>query len=68
MTLLEARATAGIMLVLVVAAFAGPKIKVDNAEYDAGSILEGSLNKIRHEFKISNTGDEPLTIKQVKPG
>ncbi len=53
---------------LVVAVFAGPKIKVDNTDYDAGTILEGSKERVTHTFKLKNIGDEPLHIKEVKPG
>jgi hypothetical protein len=49
-------------------AFAAPKLQVDTADYDAGTIREGSIDKLRHTFVIRNTGDEPLRIEQVKPG
>jgi hypothetical protein len=28
----------------------------------------GTVDKIEYEFKIKNTGDQPLIINRVKPG
>lgn len=40
------------------------ELSVDNAEYDFGSVVEGSF--IIHKFVLTNTGDEPLTITRVR--
>ena len=44
----------------------GPKIFFEETVFDAKKIDEGST--IEHTFKVRNTGDQPLEIKQVKPG
>ncbi len=49
---------------LVVAA---PKIKVDQENFDFGTIPAGN-GELRHSFKVSNIGDEILKIEKVKPG
>jgi hypothetical protein len=43
---------------------AAPKIAVDNAVYDFGTVLEGVF--VTHKFLLSNVGDEPLTITSVR--
>lgn len=43
---------------------AAPKIAVDNAVYDFGTVLEGVF--VTHKFILSNVGDEPLTITRVR--
>jgi len=43
---------------------AAPKIAVDNAVYDFGTVLEGVF--VTHKFLLSNVGDEPLTITRVR--
>ncbi|MBD3346550.1 MAG: DUF1573 domain-containing protein [Chitinivibrionales bacterium] len=53
---------------LIFAATATPMISVDSADFDVGEIREGSVDKIKHEFTIKNTGDEVLKIEKVKPG
>jgi hypothetical protein len=50
------------------AAIAGPKIKADIQDFDAGEFVEGAKKKVKHTFIISNTGNEALKIKEVKPG
>lgn len=64
------RPAKALMLLLGVCAsvFAGAVISVDQAEYDIGTILEGSTAEVTHEFKIRNTGDEKLVIEKVRPG
>lgn len=39
---------------------------VENPEYDAGNVL--ARHPVRHSFPVKNSGDAPLTIKDVKPG
>lgn len=61
-----------IMLAMVVALFfvgaressAAPKIQVDQAVYDAGSVVEG--RELSHEFVLRNEGDRTLSFK-IKP-
>ena len=56
-------------LMLVPAAIsAGPKISVDSADFDIGTIHEGQFKSIKHTFKVKNTGDSVLVIQSVKPG
>lgn len=43
---------------------AAPKIAVDNAVYDFGTVLEGVF--VTHKFLLSNVGDESLTITRVR--
>ena len=43
---------------------AAPKIAVDNAVYDFGTVLEGVF--VTHKFLLSNVGDETLTITSVR--
>jgi rhodanese-related sulfurtransferase len=43
---------------------AAPKIAVDNAVYDFGTVLEGVF--VTHKFILSNVGDETLTITSVR--
>jgi hypothetical protein len=60
----------GVSTILVVcgATLAAPHIEVDSADFDAGTITEGSKEKVTHTFKLKNVGDEPVKIKSVKPG
>jgi len=48
------------------AVFAAPEITVDNMTFDGGKAAEGSI--LKTQFKITNTGDEPLKITNVRPG
>jgi len=48
------------------AVFAAPEIYVDNMTFDGGKAAEGSV--LKTQFKITNTGDEPLKITNVRPG
>jgi hypothetical protein len=43
-----------------------PTIQIPETSYDFGEVFEGE--KISHDFKVKNTGAEPLEITQVKPG
>jgi hypothetical protein len=61
-----------IMLAIIVAFFfigvgeisAAPKVQVDQAVYDAGSVSEGK--EISHEFILKNGGDKTVSFK-IKP-
>jgi len=59
-----------IVVVCAVWVFAGakPVIKVSSDVYDADTVIEGKRDEVSHSFVIRNTGDEPLTIKSVRPG
>ncbi len=48
------------------AVFAAPEIKVDKMTYSGGDAAEGSI--LKAQFKITNTGNEPLKITSVRPG
>ena len=48
--------------------FGGPRITVDTAEIDFGTLVEGQVAVIKHVFKIKNTGDSVLQIKNVRAG
>ena len=45
-------------------AVAAPKIQVDSETYDFGSVIAGTF--VSHSFIITNIGDVPLTIKNVR--
>jgi hypothetical protein len=47
---------------------AASKVAVDKNEFNAGKIMEGSMQRVKHAFILTNTGNEPLHIKEVKPG
>jgi hypothetical protein len=51
-----------------VPSFSSPAISVDSANFDLGLIRGGKVQSVKHAFKIKNTGDSVLVIKQVKPG
>jgi hypothetical protein len=44
----------------------GPHALVEAPSFDAGQVL--SSQPVRHTYPVKNTGDAPLTIKDVKPG
>lgn len=52
------------VLSIAVAATAAPIIEVDNADYDFGKLAGASA--VTHGFIISNVGDEPLSILDVR--
>lgn len=58
-----------IMMILLLASFivAAPKIKVEQATFDFGTVPAGD-GQLRHTFKITNIGDEILKIDDVKAG
>ena len=47
---------------------ASPEISIDTATYDLGIIYAGKTASATHVFKVKNTGDDTLFIKEVKPG
>lgn len=57
-----------ICFIMPISLLAAPIIEVDSPNVNLGSIREGKIKKIRHTFKIKNTGDKPLIIHRVKPG
>jgi Protein of unknown function (DUF1573) len=46
----------------------GPMISVDTEEFDAGTLKASSTGSVKHVFKIKNTGDSALVIRDVRPG
>jgi hypothetical protein len=44
----------------------GPKMVIEQTEYNAKEVKQGKI--IKHTFKILNTGDQVLEIKNVQPG
>ena len=44
----------------------GPKIEFDTRGYEFGKVIQGEM--IRHEFVVSNSGDQTLHITDVHPG
>jgi len=52
------------VLFLSVIGVATPKIRVDSETYDFGSVIAGTF--VSHRFIITNIGDSPLTIKNVR--
>jgi Protein of unknown function (DUF1573) len=66
-----------LMLVLVMgcmlvfskpAAPTGPMISVDTEEFDAGTLKASTTGSVKHVFKVKNTGDSVLVIRDVRPG
>lgn len=54
-----------IVIAGAVAAFAAPTIFVDSAVHDFGSVNEGFV--YYHTYVISNGGDSPLILEQIRP-
>jgi hypothetical protein len=48
-------------LISVTSCHASPKVQIDQAVYDAGTLFEGK--DISHEFVLKNGGDQKLTFK-----
>ena len=44
----------------------GPMISFDARSYNFGKVIQGAM--IRHEFVVSNAGDQTLRITDVHPG
>lgn len=58
-----------LLLAVPAPAKTGPQITViDTPDFDAGSIRENSVPSVKHVFKVKNTGDSVLVIKEIKPG
>ncbi|TYO96343.1 uncharacterized protein DUF1573 [Geothermobacter ehrlichii] len=53
-----------LLLLPSVACALGPKIEVNETDFDFGTVLQGE--KIEHAFAFHNAGDEPLLIDRVK--
>ncbi len=47
---------------------AGPSIQFDAEIAQVGSIAEGSVSEIKHEYHYTNTGDATLKLTDVRPG
>jgi len=56
------------ILLFILPLLAAPKIEVDEAHFDLGTIQEGEKKSISHTYIIKNTGDDTLKIEKVKPG
>lgn len=54
---------AGMLLIACYAA-AEPRLEVDQADFDFGTVYRG--NEARHSFVVTNAGSETLTITQVR--
>ncbi|MCL2219507.1 MAG: DUF1573 domain-containing protein [Chitinispirillia bacterium] len=50
----------------LISVFAAPQVQVDNMTFNGGPINEGST--VHATFKLTNTGDQPLRITNVRPG
>jgi Protein of unknown function (DUF1573) len=46
----------------------GPMLSVDTEEFDAGTLKASTTGSVKHVFKIKNTGDSVLVIRDVRPG
>jgi hypothetical protein len=44
----------------------GPRMVIEENSFDCKEVKEGSV--IQHNFKVLNKGDQPLQIKNVRPG
>jgi hypothetical protein len=62
--------SSGVLLVssLCITAFAGPKAVFKATTFDCGKVMEGKVDMLHAEFIVSNTGDQPLKISNVRPG
>lgn len=58
----------GCMLVFSTPTTTGPMISVDTEEFDAGTLKASSTGSVKHVFKVKNTGDSVLVIRDVRPG
>jgi len=52
------------LLLPTVACALGPKIEVDETDFNFGTVLQGE--RVVHSFTFHNAGDEPLRIERVK--
>jgi hypothetical protein len=44
----------------------GPKMVIVEKHYNFNRVMEGEI--VEHTFRVLNKGDQPLEIKEVKPG
>lgn len=58
----------GLITFLTTIVNSSPMIEADTAEVDRGSIVKKDLKDLHHIYTLTNTGDELLRIKRVKPG
>ncbi|HUI92392.1 MAG TPA: hypothetical protein VLX68_09125 [Chitinivibrionales bacterium] len=58
----------GSMFLVPAATKTGPLISADADEFDAGTIKKGTVSSAKHMFKIKNTGDSVLVIREARPG
>lgn len=64
----RALVAAAVMALAAGSVSAKPQIKVENPNFDAGTVVEGVLEHVEHSFAVKNTGDEPLKISKVRAG
>ncbi len=55
-----------LILILQGPAFAGPKLKLSEVEFDFGNVPQ--MAKISHDFWLYSIGDDTLKILKVSPG
>ncbi len=56
------------LLVVPAACKTGPLISVDSEEVNLGTIKQGTKAAAKYVFKVKNTGDSVLVIRDVRPG
>jgi hypothetical protein len=56
------------LFVIPAACKTGPMISVDSEEVNLGAVKQGSKAAAKYVFKVKNTGDSVLVIRDVKPG
>jgi hypothetical protein len=47
-------------------AASGPRMVIEEKEFDFNEVREGKI--VEHAFKVLNKGDQPLQIRNVRPG
>jgi hypothetical protein len=47
---------------------AAAAIQFDSLTYHMGTVFEGTVDSLRHEFVFKNTGADTLRIDNIKPG
>jgi hypothetical protein len=57
-----------LLLVVPAACKTGPLISVDSEEVNLGTIKQGTRASAKYVFKVKNTGDSVLVIRDVRPG
>ncbi len=61
------KVASAILIAGVAVCMAQPKIEVDNTTYNCGTVTEGKDSSTKAKFKLTNTGNEPLKISNVRP-